>query len=88
MPRYYFDFHDGLDLVPDQKGLDLDSLEAAEHEAVQTVVQLGRDQLPSAREVRLAVRDDQRRPVLAVSMVLTVERPAATTAVGLSHSHA
>jgi hypothetical protein len=88
MSRFYFDFYDGPDLIPDPEGLELDSLEAAEHEAVQTVVQLGRDQLPSAREVRLAVTDDQRRPVLAVRVVLTVERLAPNTAVRSSHSHA
>jgi hypothetical protein len=82
MPRYYFDFHEGSDLVPDQEGLELDDLEAVELEAMQTAVQLGRDWLPRARKVRLAVTDDQRRPVLAISLVLTVERLVPTLSAG------
>jgi hypothetical protein len=88
MPRFYFDFYDGPDLIPDHEGLELDSLKAAEHEAIQTAVQLGRDWLPRERKVRLAVRDDQRRLVLALSLELTVERPVPTRAAGSSHSHA
>jgi hypothetical protein len=74
MPRFFFDFHEGPRLIPDHDGLELDSLEAAEHEAMQAAVQLGRDWLPRAREVSLAVKDDERRLVLTVSLELTVER--------------
>jgi hypothetical protein len=61
----------------DEDGLELDSLEAAEHEAVLTAVQLGRDWLPQAREVRLAVRDGQRRLVLTLNLALVIERELA-----------
>jgi hypothetical protein len=88
MSRFYFDFYDGPDLIPDHEGLELYSLKAAEHEAIQTAVQLGRDWLPRKRKVRLAVRDDQRRLVLALSLALTVERLMPTRAAGSSHSHA
>jgi hypothetical protein len=74
MSRFYFDFFDGPDFIPDQDGLELDSLEAAEHEAMQAAVQLGRDWLPQIRNVRFAVRDDKRRLVLALNLELTVER--------------
>jgi hypothetical protein len=74
MPRFYFEFLDGSELIHDDEGLELDSLKAAEHEAVQTAVQLGRDWLPRQRKIRLAVRDDQRQLVLAVNLELTVER--------------
>jgi hypothetical protein len=80
MSRFYFDFYDGPDLIPDHEGLELDGLKAAEHEAIQTAVQLGRDWLPQKRKVRLAVRDDR--------LELTVERPVPTRAAGSSHSHA
>jgi cell division septal protein FtsQ len=76
MSRFYFDFYDGPDLTPDEDGLELDNLEAAEHEAVLTAVQLGRDWLPQAREVRLAVRDGQRRLVLTLNLALVIERLA------------
>jgi hypothetical protein len=88
MSRYYFDFYDGPDLIPDHEGLELDGLKAAEHEAIQTAVQLGRDWLPQKWKVRLAVRDDRRQLVLALSLELTVERPVPTRAAGSSHSHA
>jgi hypothetical protein len=88
MSRFYFDFFDGPDFIPDQEGLELDSLEAAEHEAMQTAVQIGRDWLPQERKVRLALRDDQRRLVLALSLELTVERLVPTRAAGSFHSHA
>jgi hypothetical protein len=88
MPRFYFDFFDGPDLIPDLEGLELDSLEAAEHEAVQTAVQLGRDWLGRKRKIRLRVRDGQRQPVLAVNLELTVERLVPIRAAGSSDSHA
>jgi hypothetical protein len=40
MSRSYFDFYDGLNLIPDDDGIELDSLEAAEHETMQTAAQL------------------------------------------------
>lgn len=88
MPRYYFDFDEGQDLIPDYEGLELDSLKAAEHEAIQTAVQLGRDWLPRKRKVRLAVRDDQHRLALTLSLELTVEHLVPTRVAGSSHSHA
>jgi hypothetical protein len=86
MPRFFFDFHEGPRLIADHEGLELDSLEAAEHEAMQTAVQLGRDWLPRKRVVSLAVRDDQRRLVLAVSLELTVERLVPTRTAGSARS--
>jgi hypothetical protein len=88
MPRFYFDFYEGLHLIPDQDGLELDSPESAEHEAIQTAVQLGRDWLARKRKVRLAVRDDHHRLVLAVNLELTVERLVPTKAAGLWPTHA
>jgi hypothetical protein len=88
MPRFYFECHDGSDLIHDDEGLELDSLKAAEHEAVQTAVQLGRDWLPRKRKIRLAVRDNQRQPVLAVNLELTVEHLVPAKAPGSSDSQA
>jgi hypothetical protein len=88
MPRFYFEFLDGSDLIHDDGGLELDSLKAAEHEAVQTAVQLGRDWLPRKRKIRLVVRNDQRQPVMVVDLELTVERLMPSRAAGLSDSQA
>jgi hypothetical protein len=49
MPRFYFDVRAGAESMPDPEGLELDGLEAAEHEATQTVLTLGRDWLPCLR---------------------------------------
>ena len=74
MPRFYFDVTEGPKFIPDEDGFDLDSVEAAEHEAMQTLVQLGRDWLPRAHEVHMHVRDERHRQVLAVSVAIKVER--------------
>jgi uncharacterized protein DUF6894 len=74
VPRFYFDITEGSKFLPDEEGFDLDSLDAAEHEAKQTLVQLGRDWLPRAHEVRMQVRDERHRQVLAVSVAIKVER--------------
>ncbi|MBQ0819705.1 hypothetical protein KBI52_05660 [Microvirga sp. HBU67558] len=75
MPRFYFDVWEGAECMPDPEGLELDSLEAAEHEATQTVLTLGRDWLPRAWEVRVEVRDEQSQMRLTLRVTLTVERP-------------
>jgi hypothetical protein len=74
VPRFYFDVSDGSESIPDEEGFELASLEAAEHEATQTLIQLGRDWLSRAREVRMQVRDEQHRQVLALSVAMRVER--------------
>jgi hypothetical protein len=74
MPRFYFDVRAGAEPMPDPEGLELDGLEAAEHEATQTVLTLGRDWLPRAREVRVEVRDELHRLRLILRVALTVER--------------
>ena len=74
MPRFYFDVSHGPNCIPDEEGFELASLDAAEHEATQTLVQLGRDWLSRAREVRMRVRDEQDRQVLALSVAISVER--------------
>ena len=74
MPRFYFDIHKGTELIPDAQGFETDSLEAAEKEATQTAIDLSRAWLPSAREVRVRVRDEQGRSRLNLSIALTVER--------------
>ncbi len=74
MPRYYFDVSEGPTFIPDERGFELDSLDAAEHEATQTLVQLGRDWLPRCREVCVQVRDERHQTVLALSVAMTVQR--------------
>jgi hypothetical protein len=74
MPRFYFDVSNGPNFIPDEDGFELGSLDAAEHEATQTLVQLGRDWLPRARELSIQVRDEQHRQVLALSVAMSIKR--------------
>jgi hypothetical protein len=74
VPRFYFDVREGGTFTPDHGGLEFDSLDAAEQEAMQALIQLGRDWLPRAREVSIQVRDEQHRQVLALSVAIRVER--------------
>lgn len=74
MPRFYFDVTVGPTFIRDEEGFELDSLDAAEREATQALIQLGRDWLPRVREVRMQVRDEKHRQVLALSVAIRIER--------------
>jgi hypothetical protein len=74
VPRFYFDVTAGPTFIPDEEGFELDSLDAAEREATQALIQLGRDWLPRVREVRIQVRDEKYRQVLALSVAIRIER--------------
>jgi hypothetical protein len=75
MPRFYFDIRAGAESMPDPEGLELDGLEAAEHEATQTALALGRDWLARVRELHVEVRDEEHRPRLTLKVALSVEWP-------------
>ncbi|EIM24429.1 DUF6894 family protein [Microvirga lotononidis] len=76
MPRFYFDVRQGSNLIPDPEGFECASLEAAEHEAMQTALQLGRDALAHSRHLSVEVKNERYQPVLAVTIGLTIERLA------------
>ena len=61
MPRYYFDMRDADGLVPDEEGMELDTMKAVQQEAAQTLAYMARDAIgeypngplgPMAIEVR------------------------------------
>ena len=74
MPRFYLDVSQGPKFMPDEQGFVLDSLDAAEHEATQTLIQLGRDWLAHCREVTVQVRNERHQTVLSLSVAMRVER--------------
>ena len=43
MQRYYFDMRDGNDILPDDEGLELGSLEAVQEEAARSLADMARD---------------------------------------------
>jgi CheY-like chemotaxis protein len=61
MPKYYFDFHDGVDLRDDH-GKDCPDLELAKQHARQILPDIAADELPKLKEneksFRVTVRDD------------------------------
>jgi hypothetical protein len=74
MPRFYFDVSEGQKFIPDDEGLEIESLNAAEHEATRALIQLGQDWLARAREISIQVRDERNRQMLALRLAITVER--------------
>ena len=76
MPRFYFGVREGARFVPDEIGLEFDSLDAAERAAAETAAEIGRELLPKgdAREVTVEVRNEHRQPVLTATASLEVHR--------------
>jgi hypothetical protein len=76
MPRYYFDIREGTRFVPDEVGLEFDSLDAAERAAAETAAEIGREMLPKgdAREVTVEVRNEHRQRVLTATSSLEIHR--------------
>ncbi|MEE1609708.1 DUF6894 family protein [Microvirga sp. CF3016] len=76
MPQFYFDVREGARFTPDEEGLELDSLDAAEREAAVAAAEIGRDRLPKgdSREIAIEVRDEHRQWVLTVRVSLEVDR--------------
>jgi hypothetical protein len=80
MPRFYFDVRTDHSLSEDDEGLEFPSLEAARREAACAAPSMAREELPdgAARALRIEVKDENRRPVLSVTISLQVELLAAS----------
>ena len=76
MPRLYFDVREGASFIPDEEGLEFDSLDAAEQEAATAAAEIGRDRLPQgdSREITVAVRNEHRQRVLTVKVSMDIDR--------------
>jgi hypothetical protein len=76
VPRFYFDVREGASFTPDDEGLELDSLDAAEREAATAAADIGRDRLPKgdAREVTVEVTNEHRQRVLTVTISMEIHR--------------
>ena len=76
MPRFYFGVREGARFIPDETGLEFDSLDAAEREAASAAAEIGRDRLPNgdAREVTVEVRNERRQRVLTATVSLEIHR--------------
>ena len=76
MPRFYFDVREGTRFIPDETGLEFDSLDAAEQEAACAAAEIGRDRLPrgDARAVTIELRNEHDQRVVTVTISMEVER--------------
>ena len=81
MPQFYFDVREGSTFMPDDEGLEFNSLDDAEYEAARAAAEIGRDQLPKGkvREVLVEVRDEHQGQVLSVRVSMEVERFASSS---------
>jgi hypothetical protein len=76
VPRFYFDVRDGTQFVPDDEGIEFDSLDAAEREAAESAAEIGRDRLPKndPRAVTVEVRNEHGQRVLTVTVSMEIYR--------------
>jgi hypothetical protein len=82
VPRFYFDVREDGTVIPDEEGLELESLDAAEREAAVSAVDIGRSQLPhgKVREITVEVKDENGLGLIAATTSLTVRRTIRTLA--------
>jgi hypothetical protein len=74
MPRYFFDVTDSGETSRDSEGVEFPSLEAARQEALKTLGEIAKDELPDGdrREFSIRIRDGE-RSLLRASLSLNVE---------------
>jgi hypothetical protein len=78
MPRYFFDLKDGEELICDEEGLELNSIQAAQAEAAKSLADMVRDVVQHApplntHHMAIEVRDDAGCPVMQVKFHFEVE---------------
>jgi hypothetical protein len=76
VPRFYFDIREGARFIPDETGLEFDSLDAAEREAASAAAEIGRDRLPKgdARDITVELKNEHRQRVLTVTISMEIHR--------------
>ncbi len=76
MRRFYFDVREGSRFVPDEVGLEFNSLDAAEREAAEAAAEIGRDRLPKVddRRVTVEMRNEHGQRMLTVTVSMEIDR--------------
>jgi len=76
MPRFYFDISDDGRAERDHEGLEFDSLDKAREQAIKTLGEIARDELPdgNGREFKITIRDQHGKSLILASRTLRVER--------------
>ncbi|MCS3453620.1 MULTISPECIES: DUF6894 family protein [Bradyrhizobium] len=79
MRRHFFDQREGDEMIPDEQGIDLVSLEAMQHEATFALAHLAKDEArrciidAPARRLAINVRDED-GPVLRATFTFEIRR--------------
>jgi hypothetical protein len=70
MPRYFFDSRDGLEIIRDEEGIELDGIQAARDEATRGLADLSKDVIPGSerRELAIEVREGSNHPLLRAAL--------------------
>ena len=76
MPRFYFDVREEDGVTSDEVGVELESLEAAEREAIRMVTGIGHESLSKDRssEIEVQVKDNEGFLLLTVTISVVVRR--------------
>jgi hypothetical protein len=76
MPRFHFDVREEDRIIPDEVGVELESVEAAEREAILRVTGIGHDRLSKDRtsEIEVQVKDNEGFLLLTVTVSMVVRR--------------
>jgi hypothetical protein len=75
MPRYYFDVRDGS-FTQDDVGLEFESIEAAQGEALRALAELAKEVLLKhpEHEIAIEVSDEGKQPLLRTALRLEIQR--------------
>jgi hypothetical protein len=78
MPRFFFDTDDGDQFIPDKKGQELESIEAAKALAQAALADMVIDVLPDGdrRTCAVSVRDEAGQVVVSTVLSLVSEYPS------------
>ena len=76
MPRFYFDVREEDGVTSDEVGVELESVEAAEREAIRMVTGIGHESLSKDRssEIEMQVKDKEGFLLLTVTISVVVRR--------------
>jgi hypothetical protein len=76
MARYFFDVTDSGKVSIDKEGVEFGSLDEARREALQTLGEIAKDELPDGdhRQFSIDIRQADGAPILSASLSLQVKR--------------
>ncbi len=73
MGRFFFDFHNGTEFLPDEEGTELADLIEVEKVLKKTLPRMAAE-APHVDDIAMKVRDEAGRCVLSARLRLTLER--------------